>query len=89
MNKSKIKLRLEKFIKEELWQHIIVVAFVFLFAYIFDKYIEAIIFYISHIVIRLYFDKQYHCGTTALCLFTTLTIIFLGIWSLSNALYGL
>lgn len=36
-------------------------------------------FCISHIVIRKYFDKQYHCGTTALCLFTTLSIIFLGI----------
>ena len=33
----------------------------------------------SHIVIRQHFDKQYHCGTTALCIMTTLSVAFFGI----------
>lgn len=78
-NKNKLKLKLEKFIIHELWQYIIVIAFVLFCAWLFDKYAEAIMFCISHIVIRRYFDKQYHCGTTAVCLFTTFSIIFLGI----------
>lgn len=36
-------------------------------------------FCVAHIVIRKYFDKQYHCGTTATCMFTTLSIAFFGI----------
>ena len=78
-NKISTKLKLEKFFKEQLWQHCLVIAFVLFCAWLFDKYAEAVMFCISHIVIRKYFDKQYHCGTTALCLFTTLSIIFLGI----------
>lgn len=79
INKVKLKLKLEKFLKEELWQHIIVIAFVFLYAWIFDKYVESIMFCVSHIVIRKYFDKQYHCGTIAICMFITLSIAFFGI----------
>ena len=36
-------------------------------------------FCIAHVVIRRYFDKQYHCGTTTVCLITTLGVAFLGI----------
>ena len=80
-NRLAIKLRIEKFIIEELWQHLLVAAIVFTSAWLFNKYSEAVMFCISHTVIRKYFDKQYHCGTTALCLFTTLSIAFFGIAS--------
>lgn len=73
------QLKIEKFFKEKLWQILIVFAFIFMCAWIFDKYIEAILFCISHLVIRAIFEKQYHCGTTAMCLFLTLTIALFGI----------
>lgn len=83
MNKSKKilsrKLRIEKFFKEQLWQFLIVTAFILIYAWLFDKWIVSIMFCVSHIVIRIHFDKQYHCGTTFICLFTTLTIAFFGI----------
>ncbi|MEG2541094.1 MAG: hypothetical protein RSB59_04940 [Clostridia bacterium] len=72
-------MKAEKFIKEQLWQLLIVVAFVALFAWIFDKPIEAVMFCVAHLVIRAKFDKQYHSGLTSVCLFITLTIAFLGI----------
>ena len=73
------ELKIERFFREILWQMLIVFAFIFICAWIFDKYIEAILFCISHTVIRMIFDKQYHCGKTAICLFLTLTIAFFGI----------
>ena len=79
MNKIEFELKIEKFFKEQLWQFTLVIAFVFLCAWIFNKYIEATMFCVSHIVIRKYFDKQYHCGTTATCMFITLSIAFFGI----------
>lgn len=88
MKKSKHKsktdflLKLEKFFVEQLWQLLIVVAFVFACAWLFNKYAEAVMFCISHIVIRQNFEKQYHCKTTGLCLITTLTIAFFGIASI-------
>lgn len=79
------QLKIEKFFKEQLWQHLIVVAFVFICAWLFDKYIEAVLFCTSHFFIRKYFDKQYHCDhkmyavATLLCLSLTLTIAYFGI----------
>lgn len=73
------RLKIEQFFIEELWQLLLVVAFIFGCAWLFDKYVEAVMFAISHIIIRQNFNKQYHCGTTALCLITTLTIAFFGI----------
>ena len=83
-HKSKVDflLKIEKFFKEQLWQLLTVVAFVSLCAWIFDKPFEAIMFCVSHIVIRQNFEKQYHCKTTGLCLITTLTIAFFGIASI-------
>ena len=72
-------LKIEKFFKEQLWQFTLVIAFVFICAWLFNKYVEAVMFCVAHIVIRKYFDKQYHCGTTATCMFTTLSIAFFGI----------
>lgn len=79
INKIRLKLRFEKFLKEELWQHILVVAFVFICAWLFNKYVEAIMFCTAHIVIRKRFDKQYHSGTAAVCMFITLSVAFFGI----------
>ena len=79
INKTRLKLRFEKFLKEELWQHILVIAFVFICAWLFDKYVEAFMFCVAHIVIRKYFDKQYHSGSIAVCMFITLSVIFFGI----------
>lgn len=76
MNFLKIRLKSEKFIKEELWQLLIVVAFVVLFAWIFNKFIETLIFCLTHIIIRPKFDKQYHSKFTSICLFITLNIAF-------------
>lgn len=73
------QLKIEKFFVEQLWQLLLVTAFVFGCAWIFNKYTEAIMFCLSHIVIRAIFDKQYHCGTTALCLTLTLTVAFFGV----------
>lgn len=79
INKTRLKLRFEKFLKEELWQHIIVIAFVFICAWLFDKYVEAVMFCVAHIVIRKYFDKQYHSGSIAVCMFITLSVVFFGV----------
>lgn len=77
----KTKLRIEKFFKDELWQHLIVVAFIFTFSWILNKPYEAIMFCVAHLVLRPIFEKQYHCGTTYYCLFTTLTIATIGIYN--------
>ena len=64
---------------EQLWQIAIVICSVAFFAWLFDKTAQAVMFCVAHLVIRNKFDKQYHCGTTALCLITTLSIAFFGI----------
>ena len=79
INKTRLKLKFEKFLKEELWQHILVIAFVFICAWLFDKYVETVIFCVAHIVIRKYFDKQYHSGSIAVCMFITLSVVFFGV----------
>ena len=78
-NNTSLKLKIEKFFTEQLWQLLLVVAFLFFSAFVFDKYIESILFCISHTLIRNAFKKQYHCGTTALCLTFTLGIAWFGI----------
>lgn len=81
-NNIELQLKIEKFFKEELWQHILVVAFVCFCAWFFDKWILAPMVYISDIVVRLQFEKQYHCNNSkqaiavALCMWLTCTVIF-------------
>ena len=81
-SKTELLLKIEKFFVEQLWQLLLVVAFVFICAWLFDKYAEAVMFCAAHVVIRQHFEKQYHCRTTGLCLITTLTIAFFGIASI-------
>ena len=71
------RLKIEKFFVEQLWQLCLVTAFVCICAWIFDKWIVALLFCISHTIIRMSFEKQYHCGATYLCMITTCTIAFL------------
>ena len=73
------QLKIEKFFVEELWQLCLITAFIFICAWVFNKYAEAIMFCVSHTIIRAIFKKQYHCGKTAICLFLTFTIAFFGI----------
>lgn len=77
--KTSSKLKIERFFKEQLWQLLLVVAFLFFFAWLFDKYIECVMFCIAHQVIRTSFRKQYHLQETYLCLFLTLSIGWFGI----------
>lgn len=77
--KSKTKLKIEKFFTEQLWQLLVVIAFLFICAYLFNKPIESILFCVSHTLIRNAFKKQYHCGKTSLCLSFTLSIGWIGI----------
>lgn len=74
-----LKLKTEKFIKEQLWQHVLIVSVIALFAFLLEKEIEAICFCVAHIVIRPKFQKQYHSNLTRVCLFITLNIAFFGI----------
>lgn len=80
-NNIRLKLKLEKFIKEEAWQLLLVIAFVFACGWIFDKIIVAVQFAIAHTIIRPRFEKQFHAKKTYLCMFLTLTISFFGIAS--------
>ena len=75
----KLQLRIEKFIVEQLWQLLLVVAFVVFCGWIFYKPIEACMFAVAHTVIRPAFKKQFHCATTRICLALTTTIAFFGI----------
>ena len=79
LNKVAVKLALEKFFIEQLWQLVLVVAIISFFAWLLNKPYETIMFCISHLVLRPQFDKQYHCGTVYYCIFTTITVAFLGI----------
>lgn len=78
-NKISLKLKIEKFFTEELWQLLIVIAFIFMCGWIFDKIIVAVLFAVAHTVIRPKFEKQYHAKKTYICMFMTLTISFFGI----------
>ena len=78
-NKLSLKLKIEKFFKEQLWQLLLVVAFLFFCGWVFDKIIVAILFAISHTVIRPKFEKQFHAKKTYVCMFMTLTISFFGV----------
>ena len=74
-----LRLKIEKFIKEQLWQHVLVLSIIALFAWLFDKEIEAVCFCLAHLVLRPKMEKQYHKDTTRGCLMLTTAIIFFGI----------
>lgn len=75
----KIKLRIEKFFKDELWQYTLVIAFIFIISWILNKPYEAIMFCVSHTVLRPLYEKEYHKKTTKTCLFFTCGVITVGL----------
>lgn len=80
INWLSIRLKTEKFFKEQLWQYILVIAFVSFYAWLLNKPYQAIMFLIAHYFVRPRFEKQYHCGTTYLCMLTTLSICLLALY---------
>ena len=86
-NKSKklliLKIRIVDFLKKRLWQHLIVLSSILLCAWIFDRWIESIMFCVAHTCVRNAFDKQFHFTSipyaTAYCLSLTLAIIWFAI----------
>lgn len=73
------KIKAIDFIKRQLWVYAIVIASILLSSWIFNKWIEGIMFCIAHICIRNAFDKQFHFKKTAYCLTLTLAIIWFAI----------
>lgn len=87
----KAKLKIKDFLIDSLWEYLIIFASIALCAWIFDKWIEAIMFCIAHTCIRNAFDKQFHFNSTAYCLSLTLAIIWFAIpitTSLTASLLG-
>lgn len=74
-----LKARIKKFLKFELWIYLLVIASISLCAWLFDKWIEGILFCVAHICIRNTFDKQFHFNQTAYCLSLTIAIIWFAI----------
>lgn len=74
-----LKIKLLAFIKIQLPMYLIVIASALFCAFLFNKYLEALMFIIAHICIRNAFDKQFHFNKTAYCLSLTLAIIWFAI----------
>lgn len=74
-----LKIRIKDFIKQQLWVYLIVFSSIALCSWLFNKWIEGIMFCIAHTAIRTAFDKQFHFNTTAYCLSLTLAIIWFAI----------
>lgn len=64
---------------DSLWEYLIIFASIFLCAWLFNKWIEAIMLCVAHTCIRNAFDKQFHFNSTAYCLSLTLAIIWFAI----------
>ena len=79
MEKIRIKIKIEKFLIEQVPTYIVVFCSIFLCAWIFNRWIEAILFCIAHTCIRNSFDKQFHFNKTAYCICLTLAIIWFSI----------
>ena len=77
--RTRFRLKVEKFLVEQLWVYLVVFCSIFLCAWLFNKWIESIMFCVAHICIRRAFNKQFHFNTTAYCLSLTLAIIWFAI----------
>ena len=74
-----LKILIKNFIKTQLLSYIIVISSIILCSWLFDKWIEGIMFCVSHICIRNSFSKQFHFNKTSYCIMLTLAIIWLAI----------
>lgn len=75
----KLKLSVKDFITDELWIYVIIIGSIALCSWIFNRWIEGLMFVIAHLVIRRVFDKQFHFSETAYCLILTLAIVWFAI----------
>lgn len=71
--KSKIKL------KNTILAIIVSVVAIFVPAFILNKWVEGVIFFICHWLIREQFPKQYHCTSHAMCRLITSIVFFFGV----------
>lgn len=78
-NLLKAKIAIKDFITDELWIYLIILGSIGLCAWLFNRWIEGIMFVIAHIVIRRVFNKQFHFSETAHCLILTCAIIWFAI----------
>lgn len=75
----KLKLSVKDFITDELWIYVIIIGSIALCSWIFNRWLEGLMFVIAHLVIRRVFDKQFHFSETAYCLILTLAIVWFAI----------
>lgn len=78
-NLRKLKLSIKDFITDELWIYVIIIGSIALCSWLFNRWIEGLMFVIAHLVIRRVFDKQFHFSETAYCLILTLAIVWFAI----------
>lgn len=77
--KSKVRFLIEaKLLLRQIWQSALVIGCVCLFAFLTARWIEALVFCISHVEIRRRFDKQYHT-TQLYCLSISIGVALFGI----------
>lgn len=80
------RLKFRDFIKYRLWQYAFVIAFLLFVGYLFNKIVEAILFAISHTLIRPTLDKQFHFVNNSksvinyMCMSLTCAIIVFGVY---------
>lgn len=74
-----LKIRTKDFLKEQLWIYLLIFSSIALCAWIFNRWIEALMFCIAHTCIRNAFEKQFHFNKLAYCLALTLTIVWFAI----------
>ena len=74
-----LKINLRNFIKYQLWIYTIILLSIGICAWLFNRWVEALMFVVAHICIRNSFDKQFHFNKTAYCLSLTLAIIWFAI----------
>lgn len=78
-NLRKLKLSIKDFITDELWIYVIIIGSIALCSWLFNRWIEGLMFVIAHLVIRKVFNKQFHFPETAYCLILTLAIVWFAI----------
>lgn len=74
-----LKIKIRNFIKKQLWVYLLVISSIMLCAWLFNKWIEGIMFCIAHICIRNTFDKQFHFNKLAYCITLTMAIVWFAI----------
>ena len=79
INWALISLKLERIFLQQIWIHLLVIGSTALCCWLFNKWIEGVMFCIAHLTIRRAFDKQFHLNTTALCMSFTLAVIWFAI----------